>query len=72
MIAFLGACPGDLFGRARVVVDVGGGHGSSLLAVVRRFPNVRGINFDLPHVIALAPPCPGCFRLSRNRRDQMI
>jgi O-methyltransferase/methyltransferase family protein len=31
-----------------VVVDVGGGNGSLLLALLQRKPNVRGIVFDLP------------------------
>ena len=31
-----------------IVVDVGGGNGSLLLALLRRKPNVRGIVFDLP------------------------
>lgn len=41
------------------VVDVGGGTGAMLNMIVAKFPSVKGINFDLPHVIAEAPPYPG-------------
>ncbi len=42
------------FSAARTVVDVGGAHGVLLSAVLRANPAVRGILFDLPHVIATA------------------
>jgi ubiquinone/menaquinone biosynthesis C-methylase UbiE len=32
------------------VVDVGGGTGALLAAILTKFPQPRGINFDLPHV----------------------
>jgi len=35
------------FGWARSVVDVGGGHGALLAAVLRANPNLRGVLFDL-------------------------
>ncbi|MGF1426732.1 methyltransferase [Kitasatospora sp. LaBMicrA B282] len=41
---------------ARTVVDVGGADGTVLAALARRHPQVRGIVFDLPHVVAAAPP----------------
>ncbi|MFE9748742.1 methyltransferase [Saccharothrix saharensis] len=34
-----------------VVVDLGGGHGGLLLAVLREHPGVRGVLFDQPHVL---------------------
>ncbi len=34
------------FSSAGVVVDVGGGHGALLLAVLSKYPNVRGVLFD--------------------------
>jgi predicted transcriptional regulator len=37
-----------------VVVDVGGGHGALLQAVLRRHNSAQGILFDTPHVIASA------------------
>ena len=40
------------FADAGVVVDVGGGDGTLLAAVLERWPTLRGIIADLPHVIA--------------------
>jgi hypothetical protein len=37
-----------------VVVDVGGGHGALLRAILHRHEGVRGVLFDTPHVIASA------------------
>ncbi len=39
------------FGRFRKIIDVGGGHGSLLIAILRRYSSPRGIVFDLPHVV---------------------
>ena len=49
----------DGFNGLGVVVDVGGGIGSTLKMIISKHPVVRGVNFDLPHVIADAPPIPG-------------
>ncbi|KAK9093711.1 hypothetical protein Scep_025180 [Stephania cephalantha] len=46
-------------GVVGVVVDVGGGTGASMKMLVSKYPQIKGINFDLPHVIADAPPYPG-------------
>jgi len=43
------------FGGVGTVVDVGGGQGAFLVSVLRRNPNVRGVLFDLPRVVAGAP-----------------
>jgi ubiquinone/menaquinone biosynthesis C-methylase UbiE len=40
----------------QVLADVGGGNGSNLSAVLQKYPNMRGILFDLPHVIERARP----------------
>jgi C-methyltransferase len=37
------------------IVDVGGGHGALLAAILARTPTARGVLFDLPHVTAGAP-----------------
>lgn len=42
-----------------VLVDVGGGKGATLHAIVSAHPSIKGINFDLPQVIQHAPPYPG-------------
>jgi hypothetical protein len=36
--------------RDETVVDVGGGNGAVLVELLRRYPRLRGIVFDLPHV----------------------
>ncbi|XP_020574769.1 caffeic acid 3-O-methyltransferase-like [Phalaenopsis equestris] len=41
------------------VVDVGGGEGTMLGLIISRYPHIKGINFDLPHVISSAPNIPG-------------
>ncbi|XP_021846620.1 desmethylxanthohumol 6'-O-methyltransferase [Spinacia oleracea] len=40
------------------VVDVGGGTGNLISMIVQQHPHIKGINFDLPHVVANAPPHP--------------
>ncbi|KAJ1383880.1 Winged helix-like DNA-binding domain superfamily [Sesbania bispinosa] len=41
------------------VVDVGGGTGTIINMIVSKYPSIKGINFDLPHVIKEAPSYPG-------------
>jgi O-methyltransferase len=41
---------------ASVVTDIGGGNGSLLTAVLGAQPQLRGVVFDLPHVVAEARP----------------
>ena len=40
------------FGGIDVLVDVAGGHGMLLASVLRKYPSMRGILFDVEHVIA--------------------
>jgi hypothetical protein len=40
---------------ARTIVDVGGADGTMLAAILSGHPDLRGILFDLPHVVADAP-----------------
>jgi hypothetical protein len=40
------------FGRFATVVDVGGGRGAFLNAILEAHPGMRGVLFDQPHVIA--------------------
>ncbi|MGH9211421.1 MAG: methyltransferase [Acidimicrobiales bacterium] len=40
------------FGTIGTVVDVGGGHGALLAAVLKAHPHLRGVLFDLPEVAA--------------------
>ncbi len=43
------------FSRFQTIVDVGGGHGSLLAAIVNATPGARGVLYDLPEVVADAP-----------------
>ncbi|KAL3531119.1 hypothetical protein ACH5RR_010441 [Cinchona calisaya] len=47
------------FDGVKEVVDVGGGLGATLACIISKYPNIQGINFDLPHVIDNAPARPG-------------
>ena len=47
------------FKDVRVLVDVGGGLGSTLGAITEQYPHIHGINFDLPRVIASCVPHQG-------------
>ena len=42
------------FSDVRTLADIGGGNGSLLCAVLQRYPQLRGILFDLGHVVARA------------------
>jgi hypothetical protein len=44
------------FGRFETIVDVGGGNGALLAAVMERHPSVQGVLFDQPHVVSGADP----------------
>jgi SAM-dependent methyltransferase len=46
----------DDFASIKVLLDVGGGYGAILAAVLRAHSAMRGILFDAPHVVAGAPP----------------
>lgn len=42
------------FSPLRTLVDVGGGHGGTLTAILKAYPTLQGILFDLPEVVAHA------------------
>ncbi|CAA0808756.1 Flavone 3-O-methyltransferase 1 [Striga hermonthica] len=48
----------DGFVGLETVVDVGGGTGATLDMIVSKYPSIKGINFDLPHVVDDAPSYP--------------
>ncbi|HSL98675.1 MAG TPA: methyltransferase [Candidatus Limnocylindria bacterium] len=52
------------FASFRTVVDVGGGNGLALAAILRRHPDVRGVLFDLPSVAKRAEEVFAGFGLS--------
>jgi hypothetical protein len=41
-----------------VLADIGGGDGSNLIGVLQRYPRMRGVLFDLPHVVERAGENP--------------
>ncbi|KAM0000907.1 putative (R,S)-reticuline 7-O-methyltransferase [Helianthus debilis subsp. tardiflorus] len=41
------------------VVDVGGGTGIAISEIVKAYPHLKGINFDLSHVVSTAPKYDG-------------
>lgn len=47
------------FQGLKSLVDVGGGTGAVINTIVSKYPTIKGINFDLPHVIEDAPSYPG-------------
>lgn len=49
----------DGFESIGSLVDLGGGIGGSISEIVKSYPHIKGINYDLPHVIATAPDYPG-------------
>ncbi|EMS35717.1 Tricetin 3',4',5'-O-trimethyltransferase [Triticum urartu] len=46
------------FDGVNTIVDVGGGVGTMIHAITSTYPCIRGINFDLPHVISEVLPSP--------------
>ncbi|TXG63120.1 hypothetical protein EZV62_010114 [Acer yangbiense] len=47
------------FENLKQLVDVGGGLGVTLKAITTKYPHIKVINFDLPHVIQHASHSPG-------------
>ena len=43
------------FSPYRTVMDIGGNHGSLLIAILEQYPQMNGVLFDLPHVIETCP-----------------
>ena len=44
------------FSRVRTVVDIGGGHGGLIAAVLRAYPHLAGVLFDRPQTVEAAKP----------------
>ncbi|RZC48176.1 hypothetical protein C5167_041126 [Papaver somniferum] len=49
----------DGFNGIESLVDVGGGTGTMITEIVKPNPHIKGINFDLPHVVSTAPEQQG-------------
>ncbi|GAB4861507.1 Cathecol O-methyltransferase 1 [Ancistrocladus abbreviatus] len=52
------------FENVKQLVDVGSGLGQTLNVILSKYPNIKGINFDLPHVIQHASPLSGVEHVS--------
>ncbi|WOL18268.1 hypothetical protein Cni_G27061 [Canna indica] len=52
------------FDDVKVLVDVGGNQGTTLDMITSMYPHIKAINFDLPHVISVAPHLPGVEHVS--------
>ncbi|KAI5422175.1 caffeic acid 3-O-methyltransferase [Lathyrus oleraceus] len=49
----------DGFEHINKLVDVGGGLGINLKLITSKYPHIKGVNFDLPHVLEHAPTYEG-------------
>ncbi|KAF8092631.1 hypothetical protein N665_0407s0011 [Sinapis alba] len=52
------------FEDVNTLVDVGGGSGTTLGLVTSKYPQIKGVNFDLPQVLTNAPLYPGVEHVS--------
>ncbi|KVI04793.1 acetylserotonin O-methyltransferase-like [Cynara cardunculus var. scolymus] len=68
MAAVIEGCPG-VFEGLKTMVDVGGGDGTALRCIVEACPWIKGINYDLPHVVSVAPTSTGVEHVSGNMFD---
>ncbi|KAK4572799.1 hypothetical protein RGQ29_030998 [Quercus rubra] len=59
------------FEGLKVLVDVGGGIGVTLNIITSKYPQIRGINFDLPHVVSDAPSYPGVEHVGGDMFDSV-
>ncbi|RWV82340.1 hypothetical protein GW17_00056165 [Ensete ventricosum] len=65
------------FDDMEVLVDVGGNDGASLQMITSKHPHIKGINYDLPHVISGAQPMPEedhkvCYKMKRHQFRSFI
>jgi O-methyltransferase domain/Dimerisation domain len=42
------------FSGVKVLADIGGGNGSNIVSILRQYPAMNGVLFDLPHVVERA------------------
>uniref|UniRef100_A0A2C9U2H8 O-methyltransferase C-terminal domain-containing protein n=1 Tax=Manihot esculenta TaxID=3983 RepID=A0A2C9U2H8_MANES len=60
------------FDGLNVLVDVGGGTGVTLSIIASKYPHIKGINYDLPHVLANSPSYSGIKVCSLNHKRVSI
>ncbi|KAL3514958.1 hypothetical protein ACH5RR_021860 [Cinchona calisaya] len=68
--AIMKGCP-LVFEGIGTLVDVGGGDGTALRTLIKDCPWIRGINFDLPHVVSVAPHSHGVQHVGGNMFDSV-
>ncbi|PWA65807.1 O-methyltransferase COMT-type, S-adenosyl-L-methionine-dependent methyltransferase [Artemisia annua] len=59
------------FKNIECMVDVGGGFGTTLSMIVSKYPTIKGINMDLPHVIQHAPLYTGITHVEGDMFDKI-
>ncbi|XP_071735630.1 acetylserotonin O-methyltransferase-like [Rutidosis leptorrhynchoides] len=63
-------CP-EVFEGLTTLVDVGGGDGTVLRSIVEAFMWIKGINYDLPHVVSVAPLITGVEHVGGDMFDHV-
>ncbi|GLJ19608.1 hypothetical protein SUGI_0354800 [Cryptomeria japonica] len=61
----------DGFKDVKTLVDVGGGKGTALAHIVKVYPHIHGINFDLAHLVQTAPSIPGIENVGGSMFDSI-
>ncbi|CAD6246855.1 unnamed protein product [Miscanthus lutarioriparius] len=59
------------FENYTVLVDVGGGKGTTLQMIRSQYENISGVNYDLPYVIAQASPIEGVEHVGGSMFDNI-
>ncbi|KAJ4729850.1 putative O-methyltransferase [Melia azedarach] len=59
----------DGYDSLKSLIDVAGGIGGLISEIVKTYPHIKGINFDLPHVINTAPAYRGVTHISGDMFD---
>ncbi|XP_004299536.1 PREDICTED: (R,S)-reticuline 7-O-methyltransferase-like [Fragaria vesca subsp. vesca] len=69
MKVILARCKGA-FDDVTTLVDVGGGTGRAAAEIVKAYPSIKAINFDLPYVVATAPAYHGVSHVGGDMFDE--
>ncbi|KAJ6819800.1 caffeic acid 3-O-methyltransferase-like [Iris pallida] len=59
------------FDDVKVLVDVGGGTGGPLDMILKKHPHIKGICFDLPHVVSTASKISGIEHMSGDMFERV-
>jgi caffeic acid 3-O-methyltransferase len=50
----------------QTLVDVGGGNGGNVAQIIAKYPHIKGINFDIPPLVAHLPELQGVTHVGGN------